>query len=185
VKRTARTIFLRLRRDRGRPEGVCKSRRDQNRHRLFSAAAPLGSQPARREPIETPCPRVFLTGFLLKGRGRRKSPHALRLSKLACTSTGLSADSQSRTDCKHRPAPPRPALLSRRGEVCAVMPSKTTRNPQLARYRYQYQPTPTTHTQWPVATQHPMAMARLITKKGGRGAARETQLRVACNKFVI
>jgi hypothetical protein len=51
--------------------------RDQNRHRLFSAAAPLGEQPAR-EPVEAPCTRVFLTGFVLKGRGLRKAQIASR-----------------------------------------------------------------------------------------------------------
>jgi hypothetical protein len=34
-------------------------------HRLFCAAAPLGAQPAR-EPIETPCTWVFLTGAVLR-----------------------------------------------------------------------------------------------------------------------
>jgi hypothetical protein len=36
------------------------------------------ARPAEAPAEAPPCPRVSLTGFALKGRGRRKSPHALR-----------------------------------------------------------------------------------------------------------
>jgi hypothetical protein len=155
--------FLRLRRDHGRLEGVCNP--DATKTGTgFSLPLGLPNGVSTERPWKAQIasrPQTFKAGLHVGGAlGRLAIPHRLQTPAGFASAGSPGADEAKCMLLCHRKQP-------------------ATRNSQLARYRYQHQPTPTnTHTA-PDGDDAPN------NQKRGRGAARETQLRVACYKFVI